>query len=100
MNETQIDYSDLLTKLRIFSNFGVNVKKYWDIASPEQKSQMLSSIVLYPPSYQDSHLLNMAVSPLYKACKDISNQKYRNGEACWTRTSDMLLKRQLLYRLS
>lgn len=81
MNESQIDYQDLLTQLRTFANFGYKVKKYWDIATPAQKSHMLSSMVLCTPSYSKGRLLNPKISPLYQAFRDFPEGKSTSGVA-------------------
>ncbi len=79
LNESQIDYDDLLTQLRTFLNFGYNIINYWNVASHEQKGFILSSIVQCTPLYSDGRLLNVQISPLYKALKDLSDIKNSSG---------------------
>ena len=43
LNEEKIDYNNLLTELRMLINFGSKIDRYWEIASYDQRRQILSS---------------------------------------------------------
>ena len=81
VNEEQIDYSDLLTQLRMFAKFGSQIDRYWEIGSFDQRIHILSSMFLNAPVYKNGRLLNADISPLYKAFKTFSDNAVRYGRS-------------------
>lgn len=72
LNEDKIDYYDLITQLRMFYNFGTSVSRYWEIASFDQRKEILCSMFTNAPKFENGKLTNAEISPLYKAFGDFT----------------------------
>lgn len=72
LNEDKIDYYDLITQLRMFYNFGTSVSRYWEIASFDQRKEILCSMFTNAPKFENGKLTNVEISPLYKAFGDFA----------------------------
>lgn len=79
VHEEMIDYYDLLSQLRMLSNFGSNISRYWEIANFDRRKEILCSMFTNAPVIKNGNLTNVEISPLYKAFKDFSNQLVLSG---------------------
>ncbi len=74
VHEEMIDYYDLLTQLRMLSNFGSNISRYWEISNFDIRKEILCSMFTNAPVIKNGILTNPEISPLYNAFKDLSNR--------------------------
>lgn len=79
VNETSIDYNDVLTKVRMLTNFGAQIDRYWEIASFEHKVQIMAGLFLNPPRYKDLNLVDYEISPLYQAVSSVKANSVQLG---------------------
>ncbi len=84
LNEEKIDYNNLLTELRMLINFGSKIDRYWEIASYDQRRQILSSMFTNVPTFENNELTNCKISPLYKVLKDAEEKTVKYGRGCQT----------------
>ena len=85
LNEEKIDYNDLLTQIRMLAQFGARIDRYWEIATFDQRRDILGSMFTNVPTYKNYELTNMEISPLYEALRDISKNHVLNGRGDRTR---------------
>jgi site-specific DNA recombinase len=79
LNEETIDYNDLLTQLRMLAKFGSRIDRYWEIATFDQRRDILGSMFTNVPTYENYELTNIEISPLYQAMRDISKNHVLYG---------------------
>lgn len=86
LNEEKIDYNDLLTQIRMLTQFGARIDRYREIATFDQRKDILGSMFTNVPTYKNYELTNMEISPLYEALRDVSKNHVLNGRDDKTRT--------------
>lgn len=74
VNEDTIDYNDLITQLRMLYNFGSQISRYWEIASFDQRREILADMFTNCPKIENGKLTNLEISPLYKAFSDLAEE--------------------------
>ncbi|HQG57714.1 MAG TPA: recombinase family protein [Candidatus Dojkabacteria bacterium] len=79
LNEESIDYNDLLTHIRMLAQFGARIDRYWEIATFDQKRQILGSIFTNVPVFKNNEFTNGEISPLYKALQGVSEESVLCG---------------------
>lgn len=79
LNEETIDYNDLLTQLRMLAKFGSRIDRYWEIATFDQRRDILGSMFTNVPTCENYELTNIEISPLYQALRDISENHVLHG---------------------
>lgn len=94
MNETCIDYKDILTQLRMLVNFGSKIDRYWEIASFDLRVKILNSLFLNRPKYKDLNLFEYEISPLYRAVMALGEKRVRSNRGYRTRTDDLTLPKR------
>ena len=83
VNEDTIDYNDIITQLRMLYNFGSQISRYWEIASFDQRREILADMFTNCPKIENGKLTNLEISPLYKAFSDLAEELVllnRDGE--------------------
>jgi hypothetical protein len=63
----------------MLAQFGARIDRYWEIATFDQRKDILGSMFTNIPTYRNYELTNMEISPLYEALRDISKNHVLNG---------------------
>lgn len=98
LNEEKIDYNDLLTQIRMLAQFGAGIDRYWEIATFDQRRDILGSMFTNVPTYKNYELTNMEISPLYEALRDISKNHVLNGRGGRTTATIEILSVSVVLR--
>ena len=56
----------------MFAKFGSRIDRYWEIATFDQRRDILGSMFTNVPTYGNYELTNIEISTLYQALSDIS----------------------------
>jgi len=53
-------------------NFGSQISRYWEIASFDQRREILADMITNCPKIKNGKLTNLEISPLYKVFSDLA----------------------------